>query len=276
MVIRDALQYAIEELGDNKDFSLNESRLILSFLLNKDLSFIHIHTDYDLDESTRKEFKEIIAKRKNNIPLQYIFKKAYFYGRDFYVDERVLIPRFDTEILVEKTINLAKNLDNPSILEIGTGSGIISISLSKEVENAKITAVDISSPALEVAKFNASNLQATSIDFMHSDLFENVGGKYDIIVSNPPYIDKIHMDKLQKEVKYEPELALYGGLDGLKFYEKIIKRAKNYLKDNSFILFEIGYDQFEDVKKLLEVSGYQDIDYYLDIQGYKRVIQAKL
>ena len=198
-----------------------------------------------------EKLEEGIKLLKSGIPLQYIVGNVNFYGNIINVDKKVLIPRFETELLVEKTINYIKKIyNNPSslnILYIGTGSGCIAITLKKEL-NANITAVDISNDALEVAKYNAKN-NNTDINFYQSDIFSNINDKFNCIISNPPYIkeDEEIMDIVKNN---EPHLALYAKNDGLYFYEEILKNCSNYLTDNFLICFEIGYLQGESIKNI--------------------------
>ena len=196
---------------------------------------------------------------------------------DFFVNENVLIPRPDTEILVEEVINLAKKIDNPKILDLCTGSGAIAISIAKNVPSAEVLAIDISEKALEVAKKNANNLQS-KVKFKKSNLFSNIGKmKFDIIVSNPPYIKKSDIKLLSNEVQKEPQIALDGGYDGLDFYRKISSQAIDYLKFGSYLCFEIGYDQQEDVTEIIKDSKhYNDTYCKKDLFGNDRVIVTRV
>ena len=198
---------------------------------------------------------------------------------DFYVNENVLIPRPDTEILVEEVIKLANKIKNPKILDLCTGSGAIAISIAKYVETASVYAIDISQKALEVAKINSKNNQVTDrVKFIESNLFENVPNiKFDIIVSNPPYIRKSVIETLDEEVKKEPVIALDGGIDGLDFYRKITSQTYEFLKYNGYLCFEIGFDQKIDVIEIIEnedkyVNTYSKKDLY----GNDRIIITKL
>ena len=218
-------------------------------------------------------------KRLKHIPVGYIFGKTEFFGRNFYVDENTLIPRIDTEILIETVLpyinNLKQEKNDISILDIGTGSGIIAITIQKET-SLNVTAVDISENALKIAKKNAENLDA-KIEFIYSNLFENLKNRqFDFIVSNPPYIKTAVIDELEPEVKgNEPILALDGGIDGLKFYKEIISNSKNYLKLNGMLFFEIGYDQANEVKELLQ-KDFEEITIKKDYSNNDRVIFGKL
>lgn len=217
-----------------------------------------------------------ISLRLEHVPLAYIFGKTNFFGFDFKVSKDVLIPRLDTEILVEKLIKDIKSQDiQLDVLDIGTGSGAIAIVLKKET-NANVTAVDVSEKALEIAKEN-SKINNANIEFLKSDLFENLKDrKFDIIVSNPPYIETEVINKLSKEVKnFEPHLALDGGKDGLDFYRKIIDQSSIFLNKNGKIYFEIGYNQAEDVSNLLR-NKFKNIEVLKDYEGNDRVVLGEL
>lgn len=275
MVIREAIEFGKDKLKDSLYTDpIKESRFILSFLLNKDLSFILINPDYELEEKIAEDFTNIIIKRQAGQPLAYLLKTANFYGRDFYVDQRVLIPRWDTENLVEQVVDLAKTIESPEILEIGAGSGAISITMGLEIPEAKISGVDISDEALEVCNINLERYKNSKVKFFKSNLYENISGHYDIIVSNPPYIKRSDLENLQREVKNEPLNALDGGEDGLDFYRDIIKFAKDYLKESAYLVFELGAGQYKDVKNILLANNFSTIGYKKDLQGIIRVIWA--
>ena len=227
-----------------------------------------------LSEKEFEHLENIIQKRCSlKMPVQYVINSATFMGEKFYVDENVLIPRDDTEILVQTSINLIKKHNLKSALEIGTGSGIIAITL-KNLLNLKITATDINSEALKIARKNAKNLD---IKFIQSDLFKNIKEKYDIIISNPPYIPITEKENLQFEVKnFEPELALFtNDKYGIDTYKKIITQSTNYLNTNGFLVFEIGYNQAELIKDLFEKNNYKNIEIIKDVSGHNRVIFAQ-
>ena len=221
------------------------------------------------NEEVKKVFK-IARKRSKGIPLCQIVGNAEFYGLEFVVNKNVLIPRFETELLVETVI---KNVEKGRGLDIGTGSGVIAITLNK-LKNLKMTAVDISSRALQVAKKNAKKHNA-DVCFLKSDLFSAVKNeKFDFIISNPPYIKSKDIETLQTEVKdHEPRLALDGGEDGYDFYRRIIVEAPNYLKDGGRIFFEIGIDQADEIKKLLE-KDFENIVVQKDYSKIDRIIYA--
>lgn len=197
---------------------------------------------------------------------------------DFYVDENVLIPRSDTEILVEEVINqYNKNEEREyKILDLCTGSGIVGISLAKYIKNCEVVCADISKKALEIAEKNAKNNNVDNIKFMYSNMFSNIKDKFDIIVSNPPYIKRKVIEELEKEVQNEPHIALDGGIDGLDFYKIIANQAYNYLNENGGLFLEIGYDQKEEVTNLLKDSEkFGKIYSKKDLYGNDRIVVAR-
>ena len=257
MTIKQALNLARQNL-DSID-----AKVLLKFILKKDNTYIIANANKEMSRDEENKLQESIQKIKDGIPLQYITHNQEFMGINFEVNQNVLIPQPDNEILVENTIGLVlgnKSLENQEdskktmqILDLCTGSGAIAVSLKKYLPTAKIFASDISEKALEVAKKNAKN-NNVEIEFIKSDMFENIHEKFDIIVSNPPYIKSEEIEKLSKEVQNEPKLALDGGKDGLKFYKIISREIKNYLKENGTLLMEIGYDEANEVMKLFENS----------------------
>lgn len=275
MNIKQALEYGIEILKKNKiDEPILKVRIILANILKQSKEYLMIHETEELNEDLVKVFKEDISKLCKNIPIQYISKKQEFMGLEFYVDENVLIPQPDTEILVEEVINIAKKEEKTKILDLCTGSGAIGISIAKNIKDCEMTLSDISNEALNVAKQNCINNRfENEIKIIQSDLFENIEDKFDIIVSNPPYIKSDIIKTLDKEVQNEPILALDGGKDGLDIYRRIIKQAYEYLNENGYLCLEIGYDQKQDVIKLIEETNqYQEIYSKKDLAGNDRII----
>ena len=221
-----------------------------------------------------KEIEEAVEKRINHIPLQHIIGETEFMGLTFKVNEDVLVPRFDTEILVDEVVKYVGD-EYLKILDMCTGSGCIAITISDMCDNVTVVASDISKDAIEVAKEN-NQLNQTDVTFVESDLFENVEGVFDVIVSNPPYIKTDEIENLQEEVKlHDPKLALDGGESGLDFYRKIVEQSKDHLKTNGMIFFEIGFDQAEEVSNILKANGYHDIVVKKDLSGLDRVVIAK-
>ena len=229
----------------------------------------------DISAEDEAKIMNAAEKRMKHIPLGYIFGKTNFYGYDLMVNENVLIPRLDTEILIETAIKEIKNRENPTLLDIGTGSGAIAIVLNKET-GAKTTAVDVSQKALAVAMQNAKENEA-NVEFIHSNLFENIGElRVDFIISNPPYIESSVIAELDKEVRdNEPILALDGGEDGLDFYRIIVKEAKNHLNPNGMLLFEIGYNQGEALKELMK-DDFKNVKVIKDYGNNDRVVIGEL
>lgn len=252
-----------------------ETRKILAEILNKDLSYLVSHDNEELDEAIKNKYFDILKKRKEGIPLQYILGREDFYGRTFTVLEGVLIPRQDTEISVEVILKILKENNINKMLEIGCGTGIVSITVDLESKRKMdITALDISPYAINNTAINKKNLMS-NIEIMESDLFDKVSGKFDLIYSNPPYIKSCEIENLQVEVKdHEPRLALDGGNDGLYFYREIIKEAPNYLNNNGFLVFEIGYDEAEDISLIMKKNF--DTKIYKDLNHLDRVIVGQL
>ena len=273
MKLKDLRKGILEEYQYVKDPMDREADLLLSTILHVDLSWIHAYPDWDVPDDMVKKVFSCIEERKHSRPLPYIFKEKYFYGRPFYVDENVLIPRPETEISVQEIKKLTKTKD-VKILEIGVGSGAVCITLSLELPFATIHGVDISTEALNIAKKNAKAL-SSPVSLWKSNLFEDVNEKYDIIYSNPPYIDQKKMKDLPVSVlKYEPTIALDGGEDGLMFYKRIINECVNYLTECGYLVFEIGYDQRLGVTSILKESGFHHVKTIKDYQGNDRVVIA--
>ncbi len=236
-----------------------------------ELAFIKEFSKQELEQ-----INEAVEKRLKHIPLALIFGKTCFYGLNFVVSKDVLIPRLDTEILVERVIDeIRSRKTNVSVLDIGTGSGAIAVTIAKET-GAKVTAVDVSEKALEIAKQNAK-FNDVDVEFANSDLFEDISDlKVDIIVSNPPYIESAVIDDLMPEVKYhEPILALDGGETGLDFYERIIKDAPNHLNSHGKLFFEIGYNQGASVSSLMK-EKFKNILVVKDYLGNDRVVVGEI
>ena len=233
--------------------------------------------EFEADKSLEYEFISRIEKRKKHIPLQYIINKQNFYGLDLYVNESVLIPRYDTENIVDCIVKDFEGRKDISVLDLCTGSGCIAISLKKHgVE--KVFALDISDKALEVAKHNAY-IHNADITFIKSDLYKELPNdiRFDLIVSNPPYIRTGEIEKLDDEVKdFEPKLALDGGKDGLDFYKKILNLSKDFINKNGSLYFEIGYDQAKDVVDLAKKEGYYNIKIIKDLSGKDRGISMRV
>lgn len=285
--INELIKKGINEI-EKGDFNnpLLDVQLLMCYTLNVDRLYIYTHGNDILEEQHVDKFFKLVNIRKSGYPLQYILKKQEFMGLDFFVDEGVLVPRPDTEVLVEKIIDIVekgyfKDNESLNILDIGTGSGAITLSLAHYIKNSLLYSVDISKKALEIANENMMNLGLENrVKLLEGDLLDKLDSslidKFNIIVSNPPYIPSKDIDDLQIEVsKYEPRLALDGGLDGLDFYKRIIDKAPLYLKENGLLAFEIGYNQAKELKNLLSKSrGFRDIEVIKDLGGNDRVVIA--
>jgi len=266
--------------------SEREAEILLSYFLEMNRSEIYLNSNRILKDIEKKQLEENIQKRINKIPLQYITKHQEFMGMDFLVESGVLIPRPETEILVEEVIKRLKNYKCSNILEVadlGTGTGIIAVSIAKNIEDIIIYATDISKKSLQIALKNAQKHDCKDkIIFLHGDLFEPFRNKIEelsleAIISNPPYIDSYDFKSLPPEVKNnEPKIALFGGIDGLDYYRKIIRKSPQYLKKKGFLALEVGAGQARKVKELIlkENNFNQDIGIIKDYLGIERVVTA--
>lgn len=264
----------ISEIIKKYDGKLERTEIfiILEYVLDKSKTEILTNLEYELDEKAIKQINKIIDRRSNKEPLQYITHNQYFFGNKFYVNENVLIPRADTEILVEEVLKRTNSSDK--VLDLCTGSGCIAISLKKANDTLNVTASDVSRNALTIAMINAK-INNADINFVKSDIFNDINQKFNVIVSNPPYIRSTDLSGLQQEVKFEPSLALDGGDDGLKFYKKIISDSVEHLTEGGVIALEIGYNQAEEVKNILEENCFKDIKVIKDYGNNDRVVIAK-
>lgn len=282
MKIKEALEEAKKELiKNNIEDSLLICRELLSFTLKQNKQYLIINQNEEISIKQYNEFKENIKKIINGIPLQYITNKQEFMKLNFYVDKNVLIPQPDTEILVESVIELSKKIKaNVKILDLCTGSGAIAISIDYILKQnnikSEVFASDISSKALEIAKRNNQE-NNTNVKFILSNLFTNIDNKFNIIVSNPPYIKTKEIEALSKQVQNEPILALDGGIDGLDFYKKIVEEAYKYITESGYLCLEIGYDQKEDVIKLINKNNnYKYEKCIKDLSNNNRCIIAQV
>lgn len=291
MTLENCLRQGINTLQYNNvsdaDF---DAFALLEYVTGVSKSDFFFKKSDEISDSCYERYIELIERRSKRVPLQHITNRQNFFGYDFYVDSNVLIPRQDTEVLIEKILEVIEANFNVeissdiSILDMCTGSGCIAITIYKELIkrgfNIDATAVDLSKDALAVTEKNVENLVGikalnNTFHIIESDMFSNINNNrsYDIIVSNPPYIPTRDIEKLEPEVRdYDPIMALDGDTDGLRFYRRIIEESSNYLDNNGFIAFEIGYNQGDDVKSLLEEKGYKDIHIYKDLGGLDRVI----
>lgn len=251
-----------------------DARYILEYITGLNSAQYFIHSEDIIEKNKAEEFFRLIERRSKRIPLSYVIGTRDFFGLTFKVDENVLIPEQETELLVEEVI---KHSEGKSVLDMCTGSGCIAISIALFGKPSKVAASDISEKALEVARENAKSLKAGEISFIQGDMFENVTDKFDIIVSNPPYIETGEIDELMPEVRdYIPRLALDGDIDGLKFYRIISKEAVKKLNKNGRIFYEIGYNQSRAVAPILLENGFTDVKIMKDYSGLDRIVMAKL
>ncbi len=257
--------------------AVKKAEIILSEITKKKIPDLYLDEE-EISLRTIKKYIEYLKKIIKGIPLQYIIKKSDFYKYQFHVDKGVFIPRPETEILIEKTIEIYKNFFFPSfvnILDIGTGSGNIAITLGKEIKNSSLIATDISEKSIKIAKKNAARYKVENkIKFIKTDLFPKKNIKFDIIVSNPPYIPEREIENLENDVKKEPYIALNGGKSGMKYIKKILKNSGKYLSNNGFLLLEIGYNQ----SKFLKNKKFNDlkiVEFTNDLNGIERVVIFK-
>lgn len=278
MTIREILIKYMEKLSSISDTPKLDTEILLQKALGDvDRLYIQLNLDKKLSDEELKCFNEMINDRLNGRPIAYIVKNREFMALDFYVEEGVLIPRPDTEPLVEEVIELSKGMKDVTIVDIGTGSGAISVSLAKYIKSSYVYSLDISDKALSIGKKNAVNNEVDDkIEFIKSDVFTGIKDrnlKLDIIVSNPPYIKKEDIKTLHTQVKdYEPYIALEGGEDGLDFYRTITEESLKYLKSNGILAFEVGHDQANDVCTIMKNHGYKKIYTKKDLQGIDRVV----
>ena len=254
MNIEIAIKKASKKLKKNQiNSALLDSELLLSQAIKKDRKFILLNLDKELDQSDQENFEDLIIKRSKGKPLAYLTGSKSFWNYDFEINEKVLIPRPDTEIIIEQVLNIYKNKNNLNFLEVGIGSGCIVLSILKEKKSFLATGVDLSQDCINICQYNANKLGVSNrIKLIKTDVDNLIFRKYDLIVSNPPYIKKLDFNKLNRDVKnYEPKLALDGGLDGLSVIRNVIKKSSKLIKTNGKLVLEIGYDQREPVKKML-------------------------
>ena len=246
--------------------------LLLEMVAKIDRSFYFTHINEEVDPEVLTEYERVLEKRAEHVPLQYITGEQEFMGMTFKVNSNVLIPRQDTETLVEEALKVIE--PQMEVLDLCTGSGCILLSILKNAPTVRGTGSDISKQALLVAKENAK-LHDLDADWVRGNLFDNVSGSFDVIVSNPPYIAQAEIPALMPEVaQFEPIEALDGGPDGLDYYRMITEEAPAYLKENGYLIFEIGYDQGEAVCQLMKEAGFQDVAVMKDLAGNDRVVKG--
>lgn len=251
-----------------------DSALLLAHITGRPALNLRLDTDTALDEATLARYAALRDRRLQRVPLQYLTQEQSFMGHDFYVDERVLIPRPETELLTELAIEALRS--RATALDLCCGSGCIAISMALALATAQVHAADLSPDALAVTRRNAETLGA-GITLHQGDLFAAVEGlRFDLIISNPPYIPTADCRTLQQEVLQEPGMALDGGNDGYDFYRRIAREAPAHLNDGGVVLLEVGFDQAEDVAELMRRAGFREISIHPDLQGIPRMVVAHL
>ena len=234
-----------------------DSEILLSNSIKKDKKHIILNSKEHLTLEQTERFKNLIERRKKGEPVAYLINKKEFWKNEFIVNKDVLIPRPDTELIIEQVLNIYSKDSNLQVLDIGTGSGCIILSILKERPNFYGTGIDISQKSINISKLNAKQLNIRSrIKFIHSSIDNFRLGKYDIVVSNPPYIELLNLKYLEKDISFEPKLALSGGFDGFSKIRKVVNKTKTLIKKNGKFILEIGFNQKNKVKKILKEEGF--------------------
>ncbi len=277
MQLKEALAQAVQQLEDAAVGSprLN-AEMLLMFVLGVGRAYLYGYPERELTAQEENSYTETIAERARGVPAQYIIGHQEFWGLDFLATPAVLIPRPETEHIVEAALELVQGIERPRIIDVGTGSGCIALALAHELRRAEIDAVDISAEALEIAKANASRLQlAGRVRFRTGDLLDGFGvGEFDLVVSNPPYVGECEADKVQAEVrKFEPHVAVFGGPLGTEIVTRLLEQAHVALKPGGHVLVEIGFSQSEKVREM--AAAFEDVHFVEDLQGIPRVLVGK-
>lgn len=273
--IADTLKHAVQQLRRaDVPNDLLDAQTLLAHALGKDRTYLIINFTESLTENLLATYQSLLDRRAAGEPLQYIVGKQEFYGLEFEVTPAVLIPRPETELIVEETIRLAENLSEPIIVDVGTGSGCIAVTLARELETARVIATDISAAALQVARRNAEKHGLSDrVQFLETDLLNGVASKADCILSNPPYIAPLELQSLQREVRdWEPHTALTDNADGLQFYRRLLADAPAHLKENGYLILEMGYKQAETIKAFVDRTVWRAPKALLDLQGIERTV----
>ena len=278
MKIESAIKQANNILKKNYiKSSLLDSELLISKAINKNREYIILNLDKEIEEEDYLKFKSLVVERSKGKPMAYLTGKKYFWKYEFNVEENVLIPRPDTEIIIQQVLKIYKNKHKINFLDVGVGSGAILLSILKEKKGFLGTGIDISNNCLNVCKNNAYKLGVYErIKLFKSNIDNFSNGKYDLIISNPPYIKKLDLKKLDKDVKdFEPRIALNGGLDGLSEIRKVIKKSTELIKKNGKLIIEIAFNQKKEVKKILKDNGFYIIAVIKDLAKNDRCIISK-
>ncbi len=277
--IAENLALAVEVLRKAQVFDpVKEAKSLLMLATKRNMAFLIAHKEYELSDEEQAVFVDFLRRRASREPIQYIRGSQEFYGLEFTVLPGVFIPRPETELIVEKSVEILKTLPSPIFCEIGVGSGCISISILRNVPQARAVGVDISEKALQTTKLNAEKHEVDKrLKLIPSNLFENIGSeKFDLVVSNPPYVSKDEILSLQDEVrKFEPTEALDGGSDGLLIIRKIIKQTPKFLKPSGWLIIEVGFGQAEKVASLFNKNTWNEPEFLFDLQGIPRTVVAR-
>lgn len=268
MNIKEALRFAETLFSSFSDEAASEARIVVSHITNTPLSQLAI-SPKSVDSS---QIESIANRRKQGEPLQYIIGKWWFYSGEFFVGEGVLIPRQDTELLVETGLDLIKDIKNPSVIDLCSGSGCIAVSIALERRDAQVTALEKYDEAFAFLEKNTVHNNTQNVLAIKGDVLDGTDKKYDLILSNPPYITAQDMKTLQTEVTKEPETALFGGEDGLFFYRQITRIWKSALNKAGKLAFEVGIGQAEAVADIMKSEGFTDIGINRDFNGVQRVV----
>lgn len=285
MIVKEALLYACERLKPITEVAGLEAQWLLEWVLKENKMYIMINENKTLTDAEQIQFEEAVLRRSLNEPMQYIIGTQEFMGLEFAVTPEVLIPRGDTECLVELIIEQYQSAaETLEVLDLGSGSGAIGVSVAYHLKQAHVTCVDLSEGAVAMTRQNATTLLTADctkrFQAVHADMFDYLdalpSSSQDLILSNPPYIPSADIETLQTEVRcHEPRTALDGGIDGLDYYRRLVKEAKDKLKSSAWMLFEVGHDQAELVKQLfLDDGGYEGVECYRDLQGVLRMVGA--
>lgn len=272
LTIQKLLDTATHQLATTSESARLDAEVLLAFVLEKNRSYLRAWNDKVLDAPTVLQFETLISQRQNGVPIAYLTGTREFWSRNFFVSPDVLIPRPDTEILIEHCLEKIPTNAPFHILDLGTGSGIIAITLACERPNAKIIAVDASEGALNMAKKNAAFHHCQNVEFILSDWFSNVPQiKFDLIVSNPPYICESDEHLTQGDVRFEPQTALIAAENGLRDICHITQNAKSYLRQGGQLTFEHGYNQAQDVQSILKDAHFENVETHRDLAGQSRI-----
>ena len=280
MDIRSAIMFGAKTLNDKHiSTAYLDSEILMASAIKKNRKFILLNPNEKINKENFNKFKKLIKNRSSRKPIAYLTNKKFFWNSEFYITNNILIPRPDTELVVESAIRFTKNKNKLNVLDIGIGSGCILLSILKHRKNFYGTGIDVSKSCLNISKINAINLKVNSrLKLFKSDVDKFFLGKYDLVVSNPPYIKKFNLNYLEKDVaKFEPRIALDGGLDGLSEIRKVIKKTSELIKLNGKFILEIGFDQKYKVVEILRKEGFYINGIHKDLAKNDRcIISTKL